>query len=232
MSRPMETLPENLEYFLAYLDVEKGFSGATLRAYGVDLAQWEAFLHSRGKSCAHAQDIVKQDVQAFLVQLHRQGIAKSSMARKLSSLRSFFRFLQKNKKNQHNPCTGIRNPKQEQPQPGVLNVDQALSLVEARLEPSPRTMRDLALAELLYGSGLRISEALGLDLDDADLGQGLVRVEGKGRKERMAYLTVPGKERLKQYIQQRSAFGPDVRQPDPHSPGNPGSGQERAGNVL
>ncbi|WP_291323404.1 tyrosine recombinase XerC [Desulfonatronospira sp.] len=212
MSLTADNLPDEILAFLAHLDVEKGFAGATLEAYSQDLLQWEEFLQSTNKTCASPGEVVRADVHAFLVHMHNQGLAKSSMARKLSSLRSFFRFLLKNKTIRQNPCTGVKNPKQEKPQPGVLNVDQALELVQAELEPSPRNLRDLALAEVLYGSGLRVSEALGLDLDDVDQGQRLVRVQGKGRKERLAFLTQPGLERLVQYIAQRRAFEPGIRE--------------------
>ncbi len=212
MSWISDSLPDEVTAFLAHLDVEKGFSGATLQAYSKDLLQWENFLQSRNKTCARPEDIVRADVHAFLVQMHKLNLSKSSMARKLSSLRSFFRFLQKQKTIQQNPCAGVRNPKQDKPQPGVLNVDQALEIVQAELEPSPRNIRDLALVEVLYGSGLRVSEALSLDLDDVDQGQSLVRVQGKGRKERLAFLTRPGLERLRQYATLRQAFEPELRE--------------------
>lgn len=212
MSWTEENLPEEIQVFLAYLDIEKGYSQATIAAYGADLLQFENFLKNESKSCDRPQEIIKADIHSFLVKLHQLDQSKSSMARKLSSLRSFFRFLLKNRKMKSNPCQGIRNPKQDKPQPEFLNVDQALSLVDSSPEPSPRSLRDLALAELLYGSGLRVSEAVNLDLDDIDQGQRLVSVMGKGRKERLAPLTRPGLERIKQYMFQRSAFNPDIRE--------------------
>ncbi|MFN2266800.1 MAG: tyrosine recombinase XerC [Desulfonatronovibrio sp.] len=212
MSWTEEHLPEEIQFFLAYLDIEKGYSQATISAYGTDLLQFEKFLETQNKSCERPLEVIKSDIHSFLVSLHQLDQSKSSVARKLSSLRSFFRFLLKNRKIKANPCQGVRNPKQDKPQPEFLNVDQALSLVDSSPEPSPRSLRDLALAELLYGSGLRVSEAVNLDLDDVDQGQKLVRVMGKGRKERLAPLTSPGLERIKQYMFQRSAFNPDLRE--------------------
>lgn len=212
MSWTAENLPENIQVFLAYLDIEKGYSQATMAAYGSDLDQLENFLKSMEKSCGKPLDIHKSDIHAFLVFLHKAGISKSSMSRKLSSIRSFFRFLLKNKNITQNPCQGVRNPRQDRPQPDFLNVDQALILMEASLEPSPKALRDMALAELLYGSGLRVSEAINLDLDDVDPRQTLVRVMGKGQKERMSPLTKPGLERIKRYVSQRGAFEPDPRE--------------------
>jgi len=212
MSWSAENVPENVQVFLGYLDIERGYSQATVAAYGADLLQFENFLQTRKKSCDHPRDIVRAEIHSFLVELHKLGLNKSSMSRKLSSLRSFFRFLLRNKAIRGNPCHGVRNPKQDRPQPDFLNVDQALSLMDISLEPSPKVLRDMALVELLYGSGLRVSEALQLNLDDVDQGQMMVRVTGKGRKERVVPLTRPGCERIRRYISQRHAFEPDPRE--------------------
>ncbi|MFO7726804.1 MAG: tyrosine recombinase XerC [Desulfonatronovibrio sp.] len=212
MSWTVENLPEHIQVFLAYLDIEKGYSRSTVAAYGSDLEQFEIFLQPRQKTCQEPESIVRADIHSFLAYLHKQGISKSSMSRKLSSLRSFFGFLLRNKTLRLNPCQGVRNPKQDRPQPDFLNVDQALTLMEAALDPSPKALRDMALAEVLYGSGLRVSEATNLDLDDVDTGQTLVRVMGKGQKERLAPLTRAGCERIKSYVLQRRAFNPDPRE--------------------
>ncbi len=212
MSWSAENVPEHLQIFLGYLDIEKGYSQATIAAYGADLLQFENFLNTRKKSSDHPREIARGDIHSFLVELHKLGFSKSSMSRKLSSLRSFFRFFLKNKMISQNPCQGVRNPRQDKPQPKFLNVDQALSLMDVSLEPSPKGLRDTALAELLYGSGLRISEAIKLNLDDVDQGQMVIRVMGKGQKERMAPLTEPGCEGIKRYVSQRHAFNPDPRE--------------------
>ncbi len=212
MSWTAENLPEHIQTFLAYLDIQKGYSRATSAAYGTDLEQFQDFLRSRKKSCAHPGDITRSDIHSFLADLHSSGLSKSSMSRKLSSLRSFFGFLLRNKNITQDPCLGIKNPKQDRPHPDFLNVDQALAMMEASLEPSPKALRDMALAELLYGSGLRVSEAVNLNLDDVDHGQKLVRVMGKGRKERLTPLTGPGSERIRKYVLQRRAFNPDPRE--------------------
>lgn len=211
MSWTAENQPENIQVFLAWMDIEKGSSGATLDAYGRDLSQFETFLNTVNKSCARPGEIDRQDIHGFLVHLHEMEQSKSSMARKLSSLRSFFRYLMKNREISIDPCQGVKNPRQDQPQPEFLNVDQAAGLMKVD-ELSPRGLRDMALAELLYGSGLRVSEAVGLDLDDVDQGQKMVRVMGKGSKERLAPLTAPALECLRKYMAQRHAFNPDFRE--------------------
>lgn len=102
------------------------------------------------------------------------------------------------------PTAGIRNPKQEKRHPQLLNVDQAVSMMEVAVTPDPEGLRDIALAELLYGSGLRISEAIGLDLNDLD--SDVIRVVGKGSKERMVPLSGAAIKRIRRYIEQRHAF--------------------------
>ncbi|KUJ96301.1 MAG: Tyrosine recombinase XerC [Desulfonauticus sp. 38_4375] len=212
MSWIEENLPHNLQVFIAYLEVEKGYSLATLRAYATDLKEFELFLNKVKKSLDSPEKIVKPDVLSFIQELYAKNLSKSSLARKLSSLRSFFRFLLKRKKIETNPLLGIKNPKQEKKIPRVLNVDQVINLLEVELEPSPKNLRDIALAELIYGSGLRISEALGLNLEDVDLGQRVVIVLGKGQKERMVPLSKKAAQRLLNYLRQREAFNPSLRE--------------------
>jgi len=110
------------------------------------------------------------------------------------------------------PMEGIANPKQDRPHPKRLNVDQVQALLDSVRQRDPRAIRDLALAELLYGSGLRISEALGLDVDQVQIGDRVVRVLGKGGKERLAPLTEAGAQLLCLYLENRQAFVPDVRE--------------------
>lgn len=205
-------LPDKLKVFLAALSVEKGYSGATVDAYRRDLVQFEAWLADRGLGLSDPAGIGREQVRGFMAELHRRRMSKSSVARKLSSLRSFFRFLARRGETSGNPAAGVSNPKQEKRHPKALNVDQALALMRASAEPGRAGVRDLALVELLYGSGLRISEALGLNLFDVDLSGGTVRVMGKGSKERIAPLSDAGRERIRKYLEIRSEFGPEPRQ--------------------
>ncbi|MDQ7032079.1 MAG: tyrosine recombinase XerC [Desulfonauticus sp.] len=212
MSWTKENLPNNLQLFLAYLDIEKGYSKATLRAYARDLIDFEKHLNQQNKTLDLPEEITKQDILAFLNLLYSQNLEKSSLARKLSSLRGFFRFLLKRKKIQNNPILNIKNPKQNKKIPRVLNIDQILTLLETELEPTPKNLRDIALAELIYGSGLRISEALNLNLDHIDLGQEVVIVMGKGQKERLLPLSHKSIQRLQAYLEQRQAFNPSPQE--------------------
>ena len=205
-------LPEIGQAFLAYLDLEKGCSEATLCAYAGDLARFEEYLRGRNLSIAEPGAVNKDHIRGFVAELHRMGVQKSSVARKLSCLRSFFKYLAARNLVSYNPAAGVRNPKQEKRRPDFLNVDQALALMEAKVPDDAEGLRDLALAELLYGSGLRISEALGLGVDDVDTSSGLIRVMGKGAKERLAPLSEAGKKRLEAYLARRGEFLPDFKE--------------------
>jgi integrase/recombinase XerC len=190
--------------FLAYLEVEKGYSPATVRSYGTDLDQFRDFLKGRRLSLEKPEKIIRDHVRAFLAELHRLSLTKTSMGRKLSSLRAYFKYLLRHKIVTRDPLAGIRNPKQEKRHPQVLNVDQAVAMMEANIEPDPEGLRDIALAEVLYGSGLRISEAIGLDMNDVD--SDVIRVTGKGSKERIVPLSDAAVQRIRRYMGQRHAF--------------------------
>ncbi len=218
------TPPEVVSAFLEHLRVARGYSDATLAAYAYDLVQFHVFLQriqESGKGLSAPKDVHKDHVRRFLADLHRQGVRKSSMARKLSSLRSFFRHCAAKSIIADNPAAGVHNPKQDKPQPKALNVDQSTALVETRAEKSSRPMdlqslairlRDIALAELLYGAGLRISEALGLDARRISPSDGTVRVLGKGSKERLAPLGEPARQALAAYLRVRHVLDPKGRE--------------------
>lgn len=206
------SLPEICLGFLSFLEIEKNYSPATASAYASDLQQFEAFLLGRGASLERFEAIARADVTAYLAELHRLRQKKSSMARKLSTLRSFFRYLIKNRLLAADPLSGLRNPKQEQRHPRALNVDQAVALMEAPASPGAEGIRDAALAELLYGSGLRVSEALSLTVDDVRADRGFVRVLGKGGKERLAPLSGAAVDRLREYLDWRDTFTQDEAQ--------------------
>lgn len=199
-----------IEAFLAWLAVQKGASEATQKAYAADLAQLAVFLQEQGADLARPAEISRKHIQAFLAWLFRKGTAKSSMARKLAAARSFFRFLQRSGQVGENVAVSVRNPRQERHHPRALNVDETFALLDAPRADAPPDAhkarllcRDLALAELLYGSGLRISEALGLDVDDVQLGTRVLRVMGKGSRERMTPLSDTSCSSLAAWLDER-----------------------------
>ncbi len=205
-------VPDAVQEYLDHLGYERGYSTATINSYARDLVQFEEVLRTRNLSLGHSDNISKADIHAFLADLHRRGLAKTSVARKLSSLRGFFNYLITRKRLSHDPCQGVHNPKQPRPQPRFLNVDQALSLMQASKEDGPKGLRDAALVELLYGSGLRISEALRLNVQDIVPGRLFLKVIGKGGKERVVPLTDISLQRLEAYLHVRSTFTPSLKE--------------------
>lgn len=206
--------PETVAMFLAHLELEKGYSQATVAAYGEDLRQFANFAASTGISLDAPGTVTPRHIRDFMAAMHRLALSKTSMARKLSALRAFFRFCARLRLITALPTEGIRNPKQEKRHPKVLNVDQTFALLSPGQPPGNEDKpgreavlaRDLALAELLYGSGLRISEALSLDARHAilgDKGAAFVRVTGKGGKERLVPLSDASVTALEQWLQCR-----------------------------
>ncbi|MBF0480848.1 MAG: tyrosine recombinase XerC [Desulfovibrionaceae bacterium] len=202
-----EDLSRHAQAFLDHLLVEKGYSPATLAAYRGDLAQFEAFLARKGTKPENPAATAKSHVLGFLAELHRLGVKKSSVCRKLSCLRAYYARLIRQGQAASSPLAGLRNPKTENRHPATINVDQAFHLL-APDAADPESARDLALAELLYGSGLRVSEALGLNEEDVSLSSAMAKVTGKGGKSRYAPLTNVCVDRLRLYLQHRRTFSP------------------------
>ncbi len=199
-----------LAAFLAWIEIQKGYSAATLEAYSRDLEQFEKHLQQKNLSLENVSQIEKKHISHYVASLYKLGLSKSSMARKLSAIRAFFSFQIRMQRISHNPAHGVRNPKQAQKHPAILNVEEAQSLFN---EPSAQEkksykqeliLRDRALVEVLYGSGLRISEALELELQSFDTRSGFLRILGKGNKMRLCPLTEIAVESLQQWLLVRS----------------------------
>lgn len=178
--------------FLGYLATQKGYSEATSDSYGRDLSQFGHWLAGQNINLNDLSKIQESHIAAYTGEMFRQGLAKSSIARKLAAIRSFFRFLHRQGKIEANPASDVHNPRQDIRQPRSLNVDEAFAMLDQPCQasmPAPIYRRNIALAELLYGSGLRISEAIGLDVADMAPETGQVRVFGKGGRERICPLS-------------------------------------------
>ena len=169
--------------FLRYLDLQRGASRHTLRGYATDLAEFRAFL-SR-EAIGDLADADPRAIRAWLVRLHDRKLAKSSIARKLATVRSCFRYLARLGVVEFNPARQVRSPRLPKRMPSFLPKDESKGLLDAETERSKAGLRDHALLELLYATGLRVAECCGLDLDDVDRRRGAVRVMGKGGKERV-----------------------------------------------
>ena len=186
------------EEFRRWLEVERGVSPRTLSAYSRDVEELRRFLHEkRGRQPTPAQvDLLS--LRAFLASLFGKNDA-ASMARKLSGLRTFFRFLVKRGLLAENPTTLVKSPKRKQSLPRALSVDDTFKLVE---QPPPEKRRDRAIHELLYGSGLRVSELCGLDVGDVEGDFVHVR-RGKGGKARLVPIGAQARRALDDYLAAR-----------------------------
>lgn len=199
----MTSLNQQIQLFTVYLQTERNVSPHTLAAYRSDLAQMLAFaVHDRGEAVS-AQDIDHLFLRRYLAGLSKDT-KKSSIGRKLAAIRSFFRFLLRRGVIAKNPAELIATPKKEQRLPFHLDIDQATALMEAPDDREKYAMRDRAVLELLYSSGLRVSELTCLNFDQLDLVAGMVRVTGKGGKERIVPVGSRALAALREYLEQRS----------------------------
>jgi integrase/recombinase XerC len=180
-------MDEPIRDFITFLKVEQGASPETLRNYASDLRQLQKFLVS-SRSVPVPVDpasLSSDSVRAYLQWLDRKGGKPTSLARKLAAIRSFYRFLIRRGQVSHNPVEDLRTPKQPKPLPRVLTKDDAAALMTFPGDQTIGSLRDRALLETLYSTGARVSELVGLDVEDIRQPEGLVRLQGKGRKERI-----------------------------------------------
>jgi len=171
--------------FLDYLRDQRRVSPETLRAYASDLGQFRAFLLERHGGAPGPEATDPLSIRGFVAHLHHLGVAKSSVARKLSAVRSYLRHAVRLGVMDASPAEGIPTPKRPKLLPKNLTVDETFTLLDAIAGDDLASLRDRAVLEFLYATGLRVGELASLDLDDLDLSSGLVRVIGKGRKERI-----------------------------------------------
>jgi integrase/recombinase XerC len=206
--------------FLEYLKLEKHFSDYTVKSYGADLIQFAQFLggeigqagnnNAPGAVAAEQVDqrVVKCEVltiREFLAYLYGQNYTKSTTARKLATLRSFYKFLIRRGHVSVHPLSTIRTPKQEKRLPKCLDLEQVQKLLDAPGDSDLLAARDKAMLEVLYSSGIRVSELVELDMADLDLQEGVLRVKGKGRKDRLTPIGSQAIKAIQRYFEMRAA---------------------------
>ena len=184
--------------FLRYLDTERNASSYTCRNYALDLAQFFAFLgHQR------LGDISPLDIRRFVSHLSTAALARRTIARKLSCLRSFFRFLCREGTLEHNPAEAVPTPRLEKRLPSFLDERQVATLLAMPAAKKWQGLRDLAILETLYSTGMRVSELTGLSLEDLDEISGTVVVRGKGKKERLCPIGETALRAVRRYLGKR-----------------------------
>jgi integrase/recombinase XerC len=202
---------EHVKAFLEHLRLNENASGHTVRAYDSDLSQYLTFLAShlnRRVSQLAPADLDHLNARAFLADLNRRGHAKASAARKLSAIRAFGRYLRREGVVEGDPAALVGTPKREHRIPNHLAVEEMAKLLETPDTSDPLGRRDKAILELFYASGLRLSELCGLDVDDVNLPARVVRVLGKGRKERIVPFNQTAGSALRAWLRDRPAFTP------------------------
>ena len=209
----------HLQNFLSYLRDERQASEHTVNSYERDARQFAGNIMDCAVREADWNSVDVYQARSFIVFLQKEGLAKTSILRKISSLRSFYRYLVREGQVEKNPFVGITSPKKGRKLPKYLSVEEVGALLDAPgaywREASDKgfakdadsanfaAARDSALLEVIYSGGLRISEALGLNFGDIDMGHGIIRVRGKGKKERIAALGAPAIRALKSYFKIR-----------------------------
>lgn len=176
---------DSIRSFLEHLRVERQSSEHTLRCYEDDMGQFERFLEETGGVGDDPAAIDARRLRRYSAWLSGQGYAASTVARRLASLRSYFRHLRRGGEVATDPAASLRNPKQPKRLPKLLRVEEVVRLLDSIPVAEPLGTRDRAMFETLYGGGLRVSEVVGLDLEDLDLDEELIRVRGKGKRERL-----------------------------------------------
>ncbi len=186
--------------YVNYLEAERNASPYTIRNYTTDLLDFFSFLKSQKIGSLHEVD--KQVIRDYLSYLLKQGFVKVSIARKLSAIRSFYRYLMREEIVTTSPVADTSSPKLDKRLPGFLSQKEVLDLISAPDLSTPQGQRDRALLELLYASGLRVSELVNLDIDKVNLDANEIRVWGKGSRERVVLMGRPAAAAIVAYISQ------------------------------
>jgi integrase/recombinase XerC len=214
-------MEKDIRAFVAFLKDERGASPDTIRAYRSDLRQFLAFASSgrpAGSAPIASSDVDPMLVREYLYWLDRRQEQKSSMARKLAALRTFYRYLNRHKSRRVNPAAEVRTPKLPRRLPRVLTKDDAGALMEFPDGDGLAARRDRAILETLYSTGARVSELVGMNREDLDLREGLVRLRGKGRKERIVPIGGVAVEAIREYHSALQRSAPRPRRTT-HGPG-------------
>lgn len=188
----------HLQEFLAHLAVERGSSPNTIDAYRRDLDGYLQLLESRDVS--HPDAVTREDLTVFILALRHRGLAPSSVERKVAAVKSFHKFLVREGLTENHPSAHLPLPKVPERLPDAISVEDVERLMSQPFGEEPRGMRDIAILETLYGCGLRVSELVGLDFDDLMLDEGVVRVFGKGDKERVVPIGGAAERAIREYL--------------------------------
>ena len=190
-------MKDYIEAFIRHLEIERGVSAHTVRAYRKDLEEFSEHVN------AEPVKIEMLDVRGFIAEQIGKGLNKITVGRRLSSIRSFFNFLYREGHIKTNPAKLVSNPRVPKLLPRFLSVDEVFSLIEKPEGIGFLPARDRAILELLYSSGLRVAELAGLNVDDINIKESLIKIKGKGKKERIVPVGSKAIDALKSYSIER-----------------------------
>jgi len=195
-------MEEAIERFISYLRAERGFSPNTAQAYKNDLIQFREEIKKES-----LKDVRKEDIVNYIAYLKDRGYAPATIARKIASIRSFFGFLRKNGEIDEDPSREIQGPKIKRLLPRTIGVEDVERLLrEASRDKSPEGKRDRAMIEVLYATGMRVSELVSLNVDNVDLKDGFITCYGKGFRERVIPIHARALSSLKEYIEEARPY--------------------------
>jgi integrase/recombinase XerC len=211
-------MPIAVGRFLQYLIVEKNASDLTIKSYREDLEMLLGYLiESHGGRCPKPDSVSTLELRGYVTAMHEAGYAKSSISRKLACLRSFFKFGLREGWVQENPARPLRNPRQGRTLPHFLSTEEIARLLSTPPSDSPDGLRDRAILETMYSAGLRVGELVALDRADLDWHGELLRVRGKGKRERLSPIGSYAIEALQNWLAVRE-LNPDQGEDGPDSP--------------
>lgn len=189
-------LDRYIQKFITYLKIEKNASPHTITNYKIDLREFSASIKEKA-----LENITHVDVRLFLARMKEKKFSKRSIARKMACLRSFFKFLCREGYLKSNPAAGLRTPKLEKRLPLFLDENQVVKLIESPEVSDVYGLRDRAILETLYSSGIRVAELVGLNKEDVDFIGGVLKVYGKGKKERLAPIGDRASRAIRSYLE-------------------------------
>jgi len=200
-------LQEWIKAFLLHIGLERGYSKLTLIAYGQDLQDFADFLRAQQrKPIVTVSQADRLAVRHFLTLWIRKGASRATIRRKLAALRSFFRFLIGQEVLSSNPAVGVDVPRTQRRLPSLMAEEELAALLKDSPQPDYRSIRDRAILELFYGTGIRLAELIGMDLGSIRWEEGVIYVMGKGRKGRILPLGDKSRDALKKYLPERQSF--------------------------
>jgi len=206
----MSSLEQAIKKFLVHIEIEGNLTHNTVKNYMIDIRQFQAFLkqnYASGENptADNLMDIDHMMIRAFSGSMYRSKLKKVTISRKITALRTFFKYCVRNGMMGSNPAEMVQTPKTEKYVPVFLTLDEMLAVIKTDLGTDIKAMRDRAIIELFYSSGIRLSELTGLNVEDIDFIKGMIKVRGKGRKERIIPVGEPALRAMREYLERKNA---------------------------